>query len=80
MSGPGFWDDQQRAQEIIGQVNSLKKITDTWSRLMGECSELSEFAEIAMMENESSMTEEIAQGLKSLRADSTIHVSTIWGR
>lgn len=69
MSGPGFWDDQQRAQEIIGKVNALKKITDTWSRLKDECAELIELAEISMLEEEAEMTAEIGQGLDNIRAE-----------
>lgn len=69
MSGPGFWDDQQRAQEIIGKVNALKKITDTWSRLKDECAELIELAEIALLEEEAEMTAEIGQGLDNIRTE-----------
>jgi peptide chain release factor 2 len=69
MSETGFWDDQQKAQELIGKINSLKKVTDTWVRLKDECVELTEFTEIALMENDPGMTEEIGSGLKSLRAD-----------
>ena len=69
MAETGFWDNQQRAQELIGQVNVLKKVTDTWARLKGECLELTEFTEIALMEDDSGMTGEIGSRLKSLQAD-----------
>lgn len=69
MSDSGFWNDQQKAQSIIGSVNSLKRVTDTWSRLKNECAELLELTDIALMEDEAGMAQEIGQSLDTLRAE-----------
>lgn len=68
MSLPGFWDDQQKAQEVIGKVNALKKITSTWTEISKDCQELTELTQMALAEEESGLTDEIGQGLDDLRA------------
>lgn len=69
MSQAGFWDDQQQAQKVIGEVNSLKKITDAWSQLKHQCHELAELTDLALSEDEGTMAEEIGQGLKTLQEE-----------
>lgn len=68
MAEPGFWDDQQQAQAIIAQINSLKPITDVWTKLQRDWQELSELTELAMAEDEAALTGEIGEGLGDLRS------------
>lgn len=69
MAGPGFWDDLQQAQAIIAQVNSLKRITDAWIILQRDWQELTELTELALAEDEVTLTGEIGKGLEDLRLE-----------
>ena len=67
MSAPGFWDDQQQAQKVIGAVNSLKKVTDAWSQLREEWAEVTELNELALAEEDSDLSQEIGEAIEGLR-------------
>jgi len=69
MAEAGFWDNQDQAQTVIAQVNSLKKITDAWLELQDQCVELQELTEIALLEEEEAMAAEIREGLKQVQED-----------
>jgi peptide chain release factor 2 len=69
MSGADFWDDQQQAQAVISQVNSLRRVTDAWTKLQGDWQELAELTELALAEDEAELAAEIGQGLEALRAE-----------
>ncbi len=69
MAGPGFWDDLQQAQAIITRVNSLKRITDAWTILQRDWQELMELTELALAEDEVTLTGEIGKGLEDLRLE-----------
>ena len=48
MSAPGFWDDQERAQSVIGQIKANKAIVEPGRELrerIADCHELLELAE-----------------------------------
>ena len=67
MAEAGFWEDQQRAQSIIGRINSLKRVVDAWSEIRRDCNELAELTELALLENEQGMAAEIGAGLSRLK-------------
>jgi peptide chain release factor 2 len=67
MAEAGFWEDQQRAQSIIGRLNSLKRVVDAWSEISRDCIELAELTELALLENEPGMAAEIGEGLSLLK-------------
>lgn len=67
MAAAGFWEDQQRAQSIIARINSLKRVVDAWSEISGDCSELTELTDLALLENEPGMAPEIGEGLSRLK-------------
>ena len=67
MAAAGFWEDQQRAQSIIARINSLKRVVDAWSEISGDCAELTELTDLALLENEPGMAPEIGEGLSRLK-------------
>lgn len=69
MAEANFWDDQQQAQSIIGQVNSLRQITDAWTKLQEDWQELTELTELALAEGEVALAAEIGGGLEALKAE-----------
>jgi peptide chain release factor 2 len=46
MADPGFWNDQERAREVIGESNRLKGWTDPWERLSARVDDLTEMLEL----------------------------------
>jgi len=39
-SEPGFWDDQERAQNISKNLSDLQKEVDAWDKIQADCTEL----------------------------------------
>jgi peptide chain release factor 2 len=69
MAAPGFWDDQERAREIITEVNDLRRWTDPWVRLSGKVSELSELAELLEGEEDPALEAEWAEEVRSVAVE-----------
>ena len=67
MAETGFWEDQQKAQKVIGKVNALKDIVETWWGLKRDWAELTELTQLAVDEGEDSLSAEIGEGLGRLR-------------
>lgn len=68
MSAPEFWENQQRAQTIIAQVNQLKQAVDAWEKVRGDWAELNDFTGLAIEEDEVGLASEIGRGLEQLKA------------
>ena len=66
MSEPTFWDDNDTAQQVIGEVNQLKEQVESISSLEEQYEDLQVMYELAMEENDEAMLKELAKGVKSL--------------
>ena len=66
MGQPGFWDNNEKAQETITQIKRLKKEIEPVQVVTGEATNLLEFAKIAEAENDSGPLEEIERETKAL--------------
>ena len=64
MSEPGFWGNQERAQETVGQLKSLKTITEPLTELLGSGEDLTAMLEMA--EEDDSITGEVADEVTRL--------------
>ncbi len=64
MAAPGFWDNQEKAQETVGELKSLKAVVAPLSELIGSVDDLSALVEMA--EEDPSIEEEIAAEIQSL--------------
>jgi peptide chain release factor 2 len=58
MSKPGFWDKQEVAQSVVGQLSTLKAIVEPVEELQHEVKDLAELYELAAEENDA---DELAQ-------------------
>ena len=47
MAAPGFWNDQQRAQQLVGQLKSLKAILKPLDEAAVACDDLLAMIEMA---------------------------------
>jgi len=58
MAGPGFWEDQEKAREVIAESNRLKGWVDPWRELEQKSVELLELAELLEMDEDAELEEE----------------------
>ncbi len=47
MAAPGFWDNQEKAQETVGQLKSLKAVVTPTSEVVAACEDLTVMLEMA---------------------------------
>lgn len=67
MQAAAFWNDNKKAQSIIGQINRLKSDIIPWKDLKEKATELSELLELASEEKEESFLTEIQTGNEELK-------------
>ncbi len=58
MAEPAFWDNQERAREIIEESNRLKGWVDPWRELLAKSEELGELVELLEEESDDELEEE----------------------
>ncbi len=58
MAEPGFWDNQERARELIDEANRLKSWINPWHDSKGRSESLVELAELLEMEPDKEMAAE----------------------
>ena len=72
MAQPDFWDDPDRARDLIGEVNDLKAWTEPWESMSTKVAELQELAELLEAEEDTSLNaewqKEVSQIANSLAA------------
>jgi len=66
MAAPDFWDDNEKAQKIIGELNAIKSVVDQFQALNNEYEDLDVMAQLADEENDEDMAAELADGLKGV--------------
>ncbi|WP_144028839.1 peptide chain release factor 2 [Paenibacillus tyrfis] len=66
MSAPDFWDDNERAQKLIGEANGIKSVVDEFQALASEYDDLEVMAQLMQEEQDDSMAGEIEAGIASL--------------
>lgn len=64
MAAPGFWDNQETAQETVGQLKSIKAIVTPMTDLIVQCEDLQ--ALIQMCEEDNSIEPEVKSELEKL--------------
>ena len=58
MSEAGFWDNQERAREVIDEANRLKGWVEPWKEARGRTDEIRELAELLAEEDDEELTQE----------------------
>ncbi len=58
MADPAFWNDAEKAREVIAEANAVKAWTEPWARLVGKVQELTELGELLAMEEDPELAAE----------------------
>lgn len=69
MTGETFWDDQSRAQEVIGEVNALKEMVNTFEDLEEKYENLDVSYELVKDEGDEELKEDLETELSTLEKD-----------
>lgn len=64
---PTFWNDQKKAQQILQTAKALQVWVDEWNDLKDKAESLDEFIQLAELEKDESLTEEIQSELQNLQ-------------
>jgi peptide chain release factor 2 len=68
MSAPDFWDDNEKAQAVIGEMNAIKSVVEEFEGLENERQDLQDMLEILEEESDESMATEWTVSVKTLNA------------
>ena len=66
MTAPDFWDDNDRAQSVIAELNAVKSVVEQYERLNVEQDDLQTMLELAEEEGDESLEADIAAGVQEL--------------
>lgn len=66
MTDPNFWDDQQKAQEVINESNGLKEQVDKFLELQEKYDDLEVSYELVKEEADADLQKELDSGVSSL--------------
>lgn len=68
MTEAGFWDDQERAREVIAETNEIKSWVEPWKALSDKGEELAELAGLLEEEEDPELEAEWARELAAMEA------------
>ena len=63
---PDFWNDQMGAQRILQEIKTLQSWVDLWHNVNAKMQGVEEFIQLAQMEDDHSLTDEIEKDLNDL--------------
>ncbi|AJY74504.1 peptide chain release factor 2 [Paenibacillus beijingensis] len=66
MTAPDFWDDNDRAQGVIAELNAVKSVVDQYGKLAQEHGDLETMLELAEEEGDEALEAELAEGVAEL--------------
>ncbi|ANY66984.1 peptide chain release factor 2 [Paenibacillus sp. BIHB 4019] len=66
MTAPDFWDDNDKAQNVISEMNAVKSVVDQYLRLNGEMEDLQTMLELAEEEQDETLEPELLEGTAQL--------------
>jgi len=66
MSRPGFWDNQEAAQSVVGQLSALKAIVEPVEELQREVKDLAELYQLAAEEGDMEELGQLEEDLSAL--------------
>jgi peptide chain release factor 2 len=66
MAAPDFWDDNDRAQKTIAEMNEIKSVVDKFEGLSGEYEDLELMAQLVDEEGDDSLAAEMTSGIAAL--------------
>ena len=66
MAAPDFWDDNERAQKTIAEMNAIKSVVEKYQKLQSDCDDLAVMQELIVEEGEESLVPEWSEGVEKL--------------
>ncbi len=66
MAVPDFWDDNDKAQAVIAEMNAVKSSVDSYEQLRQEYEDAGMMAELADEEGDETLAGEIENSIRSL--------------
>lgn len=69
MAAPDFWDDNEKAQQVISEVNGLKDMVEKINGLMSAYEDLQVMVELIQEEEDESLIPDLRAGVKKLSKD-----------
>lgn len=66
MTAPDFWDDNEKAQSVIAEMNSVKSVVDHYNGMNNEREDLQMMLELAEEESDESLEAELIAGVAAL--------------
>jgi len=66
MAAPDFWNDAEKARQVIGEANTLKAWTEPWVKLSARAQALQELGELLEMEADAEMEAELVREVEAL--------------
>ncbi|MFD1268605.1 peptide chain release factor 2 [Paenibacillus motobuensis] len=66
MAAPDFWDDNDKAQALIAEMNAVKSSVDQYNTLQQEYDDIEMMAELAEEENDEALLSEISTSVSAL--------------
>lgn len=69
MTDPSFWDNQQKAQEVINEANALKEQVESYLSLQERYDDLDVSYQLVKEEPDADMEKELETGVRALSSD-----------
>src|SRR5699024_9641456 len=69
MAEPGFWDDPQKAQQVIDESNDIKNKYDSFMKLSDEVEEYQLMLEMVEETGDEDLNEELNEGIQQLHKE-----------
>lgn len=69
MAGAGFWDDQERARDVVQRVKALKAWVEPFDRLEGRVRSAQELGDLLTAEPDEEMARELDQEASAIEGD-----------
>jgi peptide chain release factor 2 len=66
MADPSFWNDQEKAREIINEVNQLKGWVEPWQQMSAKVDDLGEMLELLEMEPDEGLAAEVERDVQGI--------------
>ncbi len=66
MAAPDFWDDNEKAQGVIAEMNAVKSSVDSYEQLRQEYEDASMMVELAEEEGDEALVGEVENSIRSL--------------
>jgi peptide chain release factor 2 len=67
MSAPGFWDNQEKAREVVGELKSLKSVTDRVQELFSKVEDAQALLDLAKEANDADSFTELDRELATIK-------------